>query len=204
MIFMIPIRIGTHKNPHGRIAIFFTIISRGDRCDPLKKSFSHPPVSAKQFHLCYTKSQHMVKQQFKTTINAPREKVWNILWDDATYRQWTSAFSEGSRAETDWKKGSKVLFLDGSGQGMAATIADNKPNEFMSIKHLGVVKDGVEDYDSPEVKAWAGAMENYTLKTQDGKTELTIDMDITEEYKEMFAQMWPKALAKVKELAEKN
>jgi hypothetical protein len=146
----------------------------------------------------------MIKQQFKTTINAPREKVWDILWDDATYRQWTSAFSEGSRAETDWKKGSKVLFLDGTGQGMAATIADNKPNEFMSIKHLGMVKDGVEDYDSPEVKAWAGALENYTLKTVNGKTELIIDMDITEEYAEMFAQMWPKALDKVKELAEKN
>jgi hypothetical protein len=146
----------------------------------------------------------MIKQQFKTTINAPREKVWDILWDDATYRQWTSAFSEGSRAETDWKKGSKVLFLDGTGQGMAATIADNKPNEFMSIKHLGVVKDGVEDYDSPEVKAWAGALENYTLKTVNGKTELIIDMDITEDYAEMFAQMWPKALDKVKELAEKN
>lgn len=146
----------------------------------------------------------MVKHQFKTSIDASREKVWDILWKDETYRQWTTAFSEGSRAETDWKKGSKVLFLDGTGQGMASTIADNKPNEFMSIKHLGVVKDGVEDYDSPEVKAWAGALENYTLKTVNGKTELTVEMDITEEYEKMFAEMWPKALKKVKELAEKN
>jgi hypothetical protein len=26
----------------------------------------------------------MEKQQFKIAINAPREKVWKILWDDAT------------------------------------------------------------------------------------------------------------------------
>ena len=24
---------------------------------------------------------------FNTTINAPKEKVWDILWDDATYRK---------------------------------------------------------------------------------------------------------------------
>lgn len=146
----------------------------------------------------------MEKLEFKTTINAPREKVWNTLWDDATYREWTTAFSEGSRAETDWQKGSKVLFTDGSGSGMVATIAENIPNEYMSIKHLGMVNNGVEDLDSEDVKKWAGAFENYTLKDADGKTEVIIDMDITDEHKDMFAEMWPRALDKLKEIAERN
>src|SRR6185436_4352468 len=105
----------------------------------------------------------MKSTQYKIRIDAPREKVWNILWDDNTYPQWTAPFAEGSRAETDWKKGSKALFLDGKGQGMVSTIVDSKPNEFMSIKHLGTVKDGVEDVDSPESQQWAGGLENYTL-----------------------------------------
>lgn len=147
----------------------------------------------------------MQKQTFKVAIDAPREKVWNILWNNDTYPAWTAVFSEGSRAETDWKQGSKVLFLDGKGEGMVATIAENKPNEFMSIKHLGMVnKDGVEDLESEKVKEWAGALENYTLKTVNGKTELVVDMDITAEYADYFQQLWPKALDKVKELAEKN
>jgi hypothetical protein len=147
----------------------------------------------------------MKKHEFKTTINAPREKVWKSLWEDKTYREWTSAFSEGSRAETDWKKGSKVLFLgEKEGTGMVATIADNKPNEYMSIKHLGYYKDGVEDTTSDEVKKWQGAMENYTLKSVDGKTEVIVDMDIAEEYEDMFKDMWPKALKKLKEIAERN
>ncbi len=144
----------------------------------------------------------MEKINFKTVINATPEKIWKVLWDDATYRKWTSAFSEGSYAETDWKEGSKVLFLDGQGQGMVSRIAENSPNEYMSIEHLGEVKNGVEDTSSDRVKEWAGAHENYTLKKVNGKTELSIDMDITEEFKEMFSQMWPKALDNVKKLSE--
>ena len=106
----------------------------------------------------------METKQFKRTIAAPPEKVWSTLWDDATYREWTSVFAEGSRAETDWKKGSKVLFLDGKGSGMVSTILENKPNEFMSFKHLGIVKDGVEDTTSAETEEWANAVESYTLK----------------------------------------
>jgi|SRR5437762_3182081 len=146
----------------------------------------------------------MEKQYFKVSIDAPREKVWDILWGNTSYPAWTSTFAEGSRVETDWKKGSKALFLDGKNEGMVSTIAENKPNEFMSIKHLGIVKGGVEDLDSEKTKEWAGALENYTLKTVNGKTELTVDMDMTNEFKDYFLKTWPKALEKVKELAEKN
>jgi hypothetical protein len=151
----------------------------------------------------------MEKLNFNILINAAPEKVWKVLWADDTYRKWTSAFSEGSYAETDWKQGSKVLFLDGNGQGMVSRIAVNKPNEYMSIEHLGEVKDGIEDTTSERVKQWAGAHENYTLKKvnlpagQAGeKTELLIDMDITAEFKDMFSEIWPKALDNVKKLSE--
>ena len=143
----------------------------------------------------------MEKKQFRIEINASREKVWDILWSDKNYPEWTSVFAAGSRAETDWKKGSKVLFLDGKNEGMVSTIVENIPNEFMSIKHLGIVKNGVEDFDSE--KEWAGALESYTLANTNGKTELTVEMDITEEYRDYFMNTWPKALEKVRELAEK-
>jgi hypothetical protein len=147
----------------------------------------------------------MDTKTFTISINAPREKVWSTLWEDATYRKWTAAFAEGSWAKTDWKKGSKALFLDGKNDGMVSTIADNKPNEFMSIKHLGIVKNGVED--TTKSGEWSGALENYTLKPVNGKTELVIDFgikDIPQEMLSYFMETWPKALAKLKELAEKN
>src|SRR5690606_10249882 len=113
------------------------------------------------------------------------------------------AFSETSHAVTDWKQGSKVLFLDGNGQGMVSRIAELRPNEYMSFEHLGEISNGVEDTTSERVKGWAGARENYTLKKVDGKTELHVDMDINDEFKEMFETMWPKALTNLKEISEK-
>jgi hypothetical protein len=146
----------------------------------------------------------MEKQQFKVVIGAPREKVWDVLWNDSSYREWTSVFSEGSKVETDWKKGSKVLFLDGKGDGMISMIAENVPNSFMSFKHMGTLIKGKEDTVNKEVQSWAGSEENYTLKSANGKTELTVDIDVTDDFKDYFKETFPKALDKVRELAEKN
>lgn len=145
----------------------------------------------------------MQKINFSTSINAPKEKVWEILWNLDAYKAWTSAFAEGSYAETDnWKEGSKVLFLGPKRSGMVSMVAVNKPNEYMSFKHLGEVHEGVEDTTSDGVKVWSGSTENYTLKGDNGTTTLSVDMDITDEFKEMFEKMWPSALEKVKALAE--
>lgn len=145
----------------------------------------------------------MKKQKFTIHINAPKEKVWEVLWGEDTYPQWTSAFSEGSIAKTDWQEGSKVMFLDAkSNSGMLARIAEKKVPDLMSFEHYGIVKDGVEDTQSEEVKAWAGARENYYLSQDADETELKIEIDVNEEYEEMFADMWPKALNKLKDISE--
>ena len=146
----------------------------------------------------------MEKMSFSTSINAPKEKVWKILWGDDTYRKWTSAFAEGSHAVTDWKEGSKVLFLDGKGSGMVSKIESKKQNEFMSFKHLGEIKDGIEDTTSEKVTAWAGALENYTLKEANGITRLTVTMDIADDFKDYFMKTFPKAMDQVKILSENN
>lgn len=147
----------------------------------------------------------METMKFNAEINASPAKVWDVLWGEASYPVWTAAFAEGSHVETDWQKGSKVLFLDGNNRGMVSRIADHVPNQFMSIEHLGEYKDGVEDYDSPSVKEWAGAKENYTLSPSNGGTHLLIEMDMGGSDTGMidyFKNTWPKALNKVKELAE--
>ena len=144
----------------------------------------------------------MNKERFSIKINAPKEKVWNVLWNDATYRMWTSVFSEGSYADTDWKEGSKVLFLSAKGDGMFSTIAKKVPNEFMSFKHLGVVKNGKEEPGDEETKKWSGALENYTLKETGGSTELKVEIDVTQEFQNYFRETFPKAFEKVKALSE--
>ncbi|MDZ7291377.1 MAG: SRPBCC domain-containing protein [candidate division KSB1 bacterium] len=151
----------------------------------------------------------MNKLYFSIVINAPKEKVWNTMLDDKSYRVWTEAFNPGSHYVGDWSKGSKILFLGpdpntGKMGGMVSRIKENRLHEYISIEHLGMVQDGVEDTTSDAVKAWAGAHENYTFKEQNGKTEVLVEMDSPGgEFEEMFKDMWPKALQKLKELAEK-
>jgi len=148
----------------------------------------------------------MSKLNFSILIDAPISKVWDTMLEDKTYRIWTEAFMPGSYYDGDWTRGSKILFLgpgnDGKVGGMVSRIKDNRLHEFISIEHLGEVIDGVEDTTSDRVKDWAGALENYTFINKKGKTELVVDLDINEEFKEMFEGMWPKALQKLKSLCE--
>lgn len=151
----------------------------------------------------------MQKLHYSIKINAPKEKVWDTMLADKTYREWTRAFSPGSYYKGDWSKGSKILFIGpdpktGEESGMVSRIAENKPYEYISIEHLGIVKNGKEDTTSEEAKKWAPAFENYTFKEVDSGTELLIDMDCEDDYVEMMNKMWPEALQKLKELAEKS
>mgnify|MGYP003394108519 CR=1 FL=1 len=150
----------------------------------------------------------MQKIHITTFINAPREKVWDTMLNEATYREWTGAFSPGSYYKGSWEQGAKIVFLGpdpttGVEGGMVSKIAENRLHEFISIEHLGEVKNGVEDTESEEAKKWAGSLENYTFYDKDGGTELVIDMDTTDEYKEMMEGMWKDALVKLKEISEK-
>lgn len=150
----------------------------------------------------------MQKINFSIQINAPKEKVWDTMLEDVTYREWTTPFHEGSYYKGDWSEGSKMLFLgpdeaskkDG---GMVSRIKENRKYEYISIEHLGMVIDGVEDTTSEEVKKWTPAFENYSFKEKDGGTEVSVEIDVNDEYKEMFENMWPKALLKLKEIAER-
>lgn len=147
----------------------------------------------------------MKKLNESIVINAPREKVWDTMLSDATYREWTKPFHEGSRFEGNWEEGSKMLFLgpiEEGESGMVSRIKENRPYEYLSIEHLGIVKDGVEDTTSEEATKWTPAFENYTFKDAGGGTEVSVEMDIAEEHEAMFKEMWQKALEELKRIAE--
>jgi hypothetical protein len=146
----------------------------------------------------------MKKLHFSIDIRAPKEEVWKALWEDSSYRKWTSVFSEGSYAVTDWNEGSKIFFLDSNQDGMSSIIAKKIPNERMSFRHMGVVQNGKEQPPDEEVKKWSGAIEEYTLRETGGATRLQVEMDSTDDHYEIFQEKFPKALEKLKEISEKT
>lgn len=145
----------------------------------------------------------METYSYKQQIHAPAQKVWDILWNTDTYRQWTAAFAPGSTMESDWKEGGRTRFLDGKGNGMVSTIRRIQAPEELVFEHLGSIENGVEDTTSDAIKEWAGALERYYLKEEGGVTTLEVSVDVDPKYKEMMDNGFNKGLETVKTLAEK-
>ncbi len=152
----------------------------------------------------------MSNLQFSIIINAPGSRVWNAMLGEDSYRKWTEAFMPGAYYVGDWSAGSKMLFLVPVRRGVSGTvsrISENRKHEFISIEHLGVVLDGKEDFIGEEARVWAGSFENYIFKEINGTTEVLVDLvgsDSIDRNREMLETAWPKALEKIRELAEKH
>lgn len=135
-------------------------------------------------------------------VDAPPERVWDVLLGDATYREWTAEFMPGSYAETDWQEGSSVRFLDPSGSGLLGHIVASRRPELVEIAYDGLVADGKDDTETEHAREFSGAREIYRLTGSPTGTHLDISADMGEQYYDDMAAAWDRALAKVKALAE--
>src|SRR6187551_2216065 len=131
----------------------------------------------------------MEKLEFTVSINAPVTKVYDFMLginSKSTYEQWTSVFNPTCTYEGSWEKGNKILFVgvDEKGEkgGMVSKIAENIVNRFVSIQHYGLLQGGTEITEGPEVEKWANGFENYTFEESNGTTNITVDLDITEDF----------------------
>lgn len=145
----------------------------------------------------------MYRLQFSIDIKADKAKIWKALWDDASYRDWTSVFFSGSHAVTDnWEEGSRVMFLSPDNNGMYGTIEKHVPNEIMAFKHIGNVVNGKPQPVDEETRKWTGAMEVYTLTEGAEGNHLSVELDTLENYIDSMKSVFPKALERVKALSE--
>ena len=151
----------------------------------------------------------MQKCQFRQAIKASAPKVYETMLglnDISTYQGWTSVFNPTSTYEGSWEKGSKICFVgvdeNGKRGGMVSEIKEHQPAQFVSICHYGFI-DGDKEVNTGElVEKWAGGHENYSFQEVDGVTTVTVEIDVIEEYLDYFNDHYPRALAKLKEIAE--
>jgi hypothetical protein len=148
----------------------------------------------------------MEKLRYSVKINAPARDVWTTMLDNASYREWTSVFHSGSYYEGGWDKGGEIRFLgpddDGKPGGMIATVEENRPHEFLSLRYTGQVIDGADDTTSDAAKSFIGAHENYAFREADGATTVEVELDSEDEFVAEFNAAWPLALERLKEITE--
>lgn len=142
----------------------------------------------------------MKQMHFEIVIHASKEKIWEVLWEDNTLRQWAGIVDPGTYMLGKLEEGKTVQFNSEQGYGVTSFVEKLTPNEYVLLKH----KADTEDFgDSGREDQWTGGDESYTLDDTDGVTRLILELDVPEELEEIMNTSYPKALNKVKELSEK-
>ena len=137
-------------------------------------------------------------------INAPAEKVWEVLTEREYTTQWAPEFNGGSQfhLESEWRLGSPVFWKDSAGkiivEGNVTALEFEKLLRF-TVFDTRSKRPPVTDADGI----------TYQLSEENGKTSLQIlqgDFSVMpegEKYRDMSAEVWDRVLPKVKELAER-
>ncbi len=136
---------------------------------------------------------------FTIDIRASKEKVWKVLFDDKTFRDWANNIDEGTHLVGEVKEGNEVQFISGSGYGVTSLIEKLKVGEFIIFRHTVDTKENGTD---EREKEWTGGTESYHLVENNNVTTLTTELDVPQEQIETFEIRLPKALQRIKELAE--
>ena len=75
-------------------------------------------------------------------MDASREKVWQTLWQDKTFRDWGNIIDEGLYMEGVMAEGSEVQFISSvSGVGVTSVIEKLIPREYVAFKQVADTMD---------------------------------------------------------------
>jgi uncharacterized protein YndB with AHSA1/START domain len=132
---------------------------------------------------------------YKTVIKAPIEKVWDALINPELVEQ----YFFGSKQETDWKVGSKILWTgeyEGTTYVDKGVVLEFVPNEKLSFSYLSSwsgLADKPENY----------LMVTYELKPIEAGTELIITQSNYDEEKAKHStENWATVINGLKKLVE--
>lgn len=132
----------------------------------------------------------------ETEIKASSERVWSALTDPDQIQE----YMFGSRVETDWKPGSRIVWK-GEYQGKSfedkGEIVEVEPNRRLKVTHFSPLsgqEDRPENYHTLL----------YELEDRDGKTHVALSQDNnpSEEAAEHSRANWQKMLTGLKQVVE--
>jgi hypothetical protein len=148
----------------------------------------------------------MKKIQHSIEINASKEKIWETLWSDKTFRDWSNIIDEGTYLDGELEEGNEINFIGssegGASYGVTSKIEKLIPNQFILLAKTAdiiVDKDGKIE---KRAEQWTGGMESYELEDNNGNVKLTIIEEIPDELLEYFDAKIPEVLKRVKVLSE--
>jgi hypothetical protein len=104
----------------------------------------------------------MKEMQFSVVINASKEKVWETLWEDVSFRDWANIIDEGTYIQGTMEEGNEIQFISSvNGYGVTDLIERLIPNEFVLFRHSA---DTIESGKQLRTNEWTGGSESYSLR----------------------------------------
>lgn len=148
----------------------------------------------------------MERLNFEIQIKTSPEKLFQVLFEPDSFAQWSKAFDPQSHVEGSWETGSLMRFLtyDSENQlcGLICYVRENIPHRKIHLDHVGVLQNGQEIFEGPEVESLKGASEIYHILPQGDHCLLQIESDAFDNLQDFFLDTWPVALQKIKALCE--
>lgn len=142
----------------------------------------------------------MKELHYQIEINAPKQIVWDTLWQDSTFREWADIIDPGTYMVGELKEGNEIQFISSeNGYGVTSLVDELVAGEYLLLKHSA---DTQGSGTSEREKEWTGGNESYSLSETDGITTLAVKFDVPLELEDYFRTAYPKSLARIKELAE--
>lgn len=144
----------------------------------------------------------MKELQFPIEIKASKESVWATLWEDTSFRDWANIIDEGTYMQGEMKEGNEIQFLSSvNGYGVTSLIEKLDRDAFVLFRHSA---DTQASGQQEREKEWTGGTESYSLGENDGVTTLLVKTEVPIELEEIFTVRLPRALERIKTLAEKK
>ncbi|MBE0601310.1 MAG: SRPBCC domain-containing protein [Firmicutes bacterium] len=139
---------------------------------------------------------------FSLSIQAAAHRVWQTLWEDASFRNWSSLIDEGTYMQGDLRQGQEVQFLSSvNGYGVTALVEALVPDAFVQFRYQADTQGGGQQTRENQ---WTGGTEQYILQEQKSGILLTLKMDVPPDLIQTMQSRVPKALDRIKALAERS
>ncbi|HYG19873.1 MAG TPA: SRPBCC family protein [Ohtaekwangia sp.] len=128
-------------------------------------------------------------------LNVSPEQVWQILVSLDAVANWAQAFSEGTIVESDFEKGSPIVWKTSGGEvGVRGVITERIENRKLVFAYF---EDGDTSSSQPAPNAYK---EDFEIALKDGKTILTVNAGpLSKTWVNTHDPLWDKAMEKIAE-----
>ncbi|MBA3758199.1 hypothetical protein H0X10_01025 [Candidatus Saccharibacteria bacterium] len=144
----------------------------------------------------------MKELRFSVEINALKGRVWDTLWKDETFREWAGIIDPGTYMVGELKAGNEIQYISSeNGYGVTSFVEKIIEGEFLLLRHSADTQGSGKQERAQE---WTGGEESYSLSEKNDTTTLTVAFDVPPKLEEYFKAHYPKALQRIKIMAERN